>query len=110
MLRGRREGGVFAGYLEDLCYPPKTLKAIKAVRGRRDRRGDLGALARNPPGPHSAWFWDGRLTGGGAIVDLGCHCIEIIRNFIGKGNRPVEVLCRTDTLVHPSVTRTTRSR
>ncbi|HQR02032.1 MAG TPA: hypothetical protein PLA61_14365, partial [Ferruginibacter sp.] len=32
------------------------------------------------PGPHSAWFWDGRLTGGGAIIDLGCHCIEIIRN------------------------------
>ena len=53
------------------------------------------------PGPHSAWFWDGRLTGGGAIIDLGCHCIEIIRNFVGKGNRPVEVLCHTDTLVHP---------
>ena len=53
------------------------------------------------PGPHSAWFWDGRLTGGGAIIDLGCHCIEIIRNFVGKGNRPVEVMCPTDTLVHP---------
>jgi predicted dehydrogenase len=53
------------------------------------------------PGPHSAWFWDGRLTGGGAIIDLGCHCIEIVRNFVGKGNRPVEVLCHTDTLVHP---------
>ena len=53
------------------------------------------------PGPHSAWFWDGRLTGGGAIIDLGCHCIEIIRNFVGKGNRPVEVMCHTDTLVHP---------
>ena len=41
------------------------------------------------------------LTGGGAIVDLGCHCIEIIRNFIGKAIRPVEVMCRADTLVHP---------
>ncbi len=53
------------------------------------------------PGPHSAWFWDGRLTGGGAIVDLGCHCIEIIRNYIGKGVRPTEVMCHADTLVHP---------
>lgn len=44
---------------------------------------------------------DGRLTGGGPIIDLGCHCIEIIRNFTGKGNRPVEVMCVTDTLVHP---------
>ncbi|MFI5227390.1 MAG: Gfo/Idh/MocA family oxidoreductase, partial [Candidatus Limnocylindrales bacterium] len=31
----------------------------------------------------------------------GCHCIEIIRNFVGKGDRPVEILCHTDTLVHP---------
>jgi predicted dehydrogenase len=53
------------------------------------------------PGPHSAWFWDHRLTGGGAIIDLGCHCIEIGRIMVGKGNRPVEVMCYTDTLVHP---------
>ena len=35
------------------------------------------------------------------IVDLGCHCIEIIRSYMGKDNRPVEVMCWTDTLVHP---------
>jgi predicted dehydrogenase len=93
--------GVFGGYLEDLCYTPKTLKAIKAAAD-----GAIGDVTwvrsrETHPGPHSAWFWDGRLTGGGAIIDLGCHCIEIIRNFVGKGNRPVEVMCHTDTLVHP---------
>jgi predicted dehydrogenase len=31
------------------------------------------------------------LTCGGAIIDLGCHCIEIIRSFVGKRNRPVEL-------------------
>jgi predicted dehydrogenase len=40
-------------------------------------------------------------AGGGAIVDMGCHCIEIARSFAGKGNRPVEVMCWADTLVHP---------
>jgi len=93
--------GVFGGYLEDLCYTPKTLKAVAAARD-----GAIGDVTwvrsrETHPGPHSAWFWDGRKTGGGAIVDLGCHCIEIIRSFVGKGNRPVEVLCHTDTLVHP---------
>ena len=92
---------MFGGYLEDLCYTPKTLKAIKAVQD-----GAIGDVTwvrsrETHPGPHSAWFWDGRLTGGGAIIDLGCHCIEIVRNFVGKGNRPVEVMCHTDTLVHP---------
>ena len=101
MLETVEQAGVFAGYLEDLCYTPKTLKAVASVRA-----GAIGDVTwvrsrETHPGPHSAWFWDGRLTGGGAIIDLGCHCIEIIRNFVGKGNRPVEVLCHTDTLVHP---------
>lgn len=101
MLEAVEAAGVFAGYLEDLCYTPKTLKSIEAVRG-----GAIGDVTwvrsrETHPGPHSAWFWDGRLTGGGAIVDLGCHCIEIIRNFVGKDNRPIEVMCWTDTFVHP---------
>jgi predicted dehydrogenase len=101
MLETVEKAGVFGGYLEDLCYTPKTLKAIRSVE-----QGALGDVTwvrsrETHPGPHSAWFWDGRLTGGGAIIDLGCHCIEIIRNFVGKGNRPVEVMCTTDTLVHP---------
>jgi predicted dehydrogenase len=101
MLETVEKAGVFAGYLEDLCYTPKTLKAIRSVE-----QGAIGEVTwvrsrETHPGPHSAWFWDGRLTGGGAIIDLGCHCIEIIRNFVGKGNRPVEVMGVTDTLVHP---------
>ncbi len=52
-------------------------------------------------GPHSDWFWNLDLAGGGAIVDMGCHCIEIIRSFIGKGVKPVEVVCWADTQVHP---------
>jgi predicted dehydrogenase len=101
MLEAVEKAGVFGGYLEDLCYTPKSLKAIASARA-----GAIGDVTwvrsrETHPGPHSAWFWDGRLTGGGAIIDLGCHCIEIIRSFVGKGNRPVEVMCTTDTLVHP---------
>jgi predicted dehydrogenase len=101
MLEEVERAGVFAGYLEDLCYTPKTLKSIESVRA--GAVGDvLWVRSREAhPGPHSAWFWDEKQAGGGCIVDLGCHCIEIIRNFVGKGNRPVEVLCWKDTLVHP---------
>jgi predicted dehydrogenase len=101
MLDIVEEAGVFGGYLEDLCYTPKTLKALKSVQS-----GALGQITwarsrETHPGPHSDWFWDLEQAGGGAIVDLGCHCIEIIRNFIGKEIRPVEVMCWADTLVHP---------
>jgi predicted dehydrogenase len=93
--------GVFAGYLEDLVYTPKTMKAIASVHA-----GAIGDVTwvrsrETHPGPHSAWFWDAEKAGGGAIVDLGCHCIEIIRSFAGKANRPIEVMTWADTLVHP---------
>ena len=95
------EAGIFAGYLEDLVYAPKALKAIQSVKD--GAIGDvLVARSREThPGPHSAWFFDAAQAGGGAVVDLGCHCIEIIRSYVGKGNRPVEVMCWSDTMVHP---------
>jgi len=101
MLEAVERAGVFHGYLEDLCYTPKTLRALESVR-----RGTVGKVLwvrsrETHPGPHSEWFWQKELSGGGAIVDLGCHCIEIARSFIGKDIRPVEVVCWGDTLVHP---------
>ena len=101
MLDAVEKAGVFGGYLEDLVYPPKTLKALESVQN-----GALGKVLwvrsrETHPGPHSDWFWDLEQAGGGAIVDMGCHCIEIIRNFVGKNNKPLEVMCWADTLVHP---------
>jgi predicted dehydrogenase len=101
MLEAVEQAGIFAGYLEDLVYMPKTLKAVDSVQ-----KGALGRILwvrsrETHPGPHSDWFWDLEKAGGGAIVDMGCHCIEIIRNFVGKDVRPVEVICTSDTLVHP---------
>jgi predicted dehydrogenase len=100
MLQTVEETGVFHGYLEDLIYTPKTLQSLESVRN-----GALGDIlwvrAREAhPGPHSDWFWDLEKAGGGAIVDMGCHCIEIARAFIGKDLKPVEVMCWADTLVH----------
>jgi len=53
------------------------------------------------PGPHSDWFWNKELSGGGALVDMGCHCIEIGRSFVGHEVRPLEVMCWGATQVHP---------
>jgi len=101
MLELVEKAGVMGGYLEDLCYTPKFLKSLDIVQ-----LGGLGrvlwAKSREAhPGPHSNWFWNKEQSGGGAIVDLGCHCIEISRNFIGKNIKPVEVMCWAATQVHP---------
>ena len=101
MLDAVEKQGVFNGYLEDLVYPPKTLKAIHSVNDGSIGKVMWARSRETHPGPHSDWFWDNDLAGGGAIIDMGCHCVEIIRNFIGKGIRPVEAMCWSDTLVHP---------
>jgi predicted dehydrogenase len=101
ILDAVERAGVFAGYLEDLVYTPKTLKAAKAVQAGQIGDVTWARSRETHPGPHSAWFWDAKQAGGGAIVDLGCHCVEIVRNFVGKENRPVEAMCWLDTLVHP---------
>lgn len=95
------ESGVFAGYLEDLVYAPKALKAIQSVKDGAIGDVLIARSRETHPGPHSAWFFDAEKAGGGAIIDLGCHCIEIIRSYVGKGNRPLEVMCWHDTMVHP---------
>lgn len=101
ILKMVEKAGIFAGYLEDLCYAPKFLKSLATIKS-----GALGKILwtrsrETHPGPHSDWFWDKAQSGGGAILDLACHCIEIGRNYIGKEIRPLEVMCWADTQVKP---------
>lgn len=101
MLDAVEAAGIFNGYLEDLVYTPKFLKAQESVQN-----GALGRILwaksrETHPGPHSDWFWDLEQAGGGCILDLGCHCVEIARSFIGKDIRPLEVMCWADTQVKP---------
>jgi len=101
MLNAVEKAGIFNGYLEDLVYTPKFLKALESVKN-----GALGRILwsksrETHPGPHSDWFWDLEQAGGGCILDLGCHCVEIARSFIGKDIKPIEVMCWADTQVKP---------
>ena len=49
-----------------------------------------------PPLP-GAWRQDPKLSGGGALIDMGGHCLDLLEMFFG----PVEaVSCRTHRLVH----------
>ncbi len=101
MLEAVEKAGVMHGYLEDLVYTPKTLKAIEAVK-----TGTVGKVTwvrsrETHPGPHSSWFWTKEISGGGVLLDMGCHCIEIGRSYIGKDILPVEVISVADTLVKP---------
>src|SRR5688500_16478119 len=77
MLEAVERAGIFNGYLEDLVYTPKFLKAMESVKN-----GALGRILwaksrETHPGPHSNWFWVLDRAAGRCIMDLGCQCVDI---------------------------------
>lgn len=64
----------------DLSYRYTT--AMQAIRDQV-RSGALGRIFaadlvfHNAYGPQSAWFWDPKLSGGGCLIDLGIHLVDM---------------------------------
>lgn len=64
----------------DFCY--RHLAGMDALRGRI-RSGDLGEIVaidarfHNAYGPDKAWCRDPRLAGGGCLLDLGVHLVDL---------------------------------
>lgn len=100
MVRAVREAGVFAGYLENEVYNPDLMRARAMVRS--GALGDvLSMRAREGhSGPHAPHFWDAPTAGGGALLDMGCHCIEAVRYLVGKEHAVTEVFAWGATLAH----------
>jgi predicted dehydrogenase len=100
MLDLVEKAGVLHGYAETEVFSPAVVRVRKLI--------DDGAVGRiftirsreAHSGPHAAHFWDADRTGGGALLDMGCHMFEAFRYFLGKEDRPVEITAWGDRLVH----------
>lgn len=104
MIDACRRAGVLLLYAEELLFAPKYVRA-KAL-------ADEGALGdvyyvrqlECHYGPHSDWFWDVNLSGGGVLMDMGCHSIAFARWVYD--NAPIEsVYAELGTHVHGERTR-----
>ena len=52
----------------------------------------LARASEEHSGPHSAWFWDPVLQGGGVLSDMGCHSMALGRHVLTPHGRPVDHL------------------
>ena len=91
--------GVLNFYAENQVFMPQLVRAFDFIRS-----GAIGKVtwirAREAhSGPHSKWFWDPDIAGGGVLSDMGCHTIEAVRYLAGK-KTPSEIASWTATLVH----------
>jgi len=93
-----RRYGVIHCYAENQIFIPHVAKARQIIRG-----GALGKITwirsrEAHSGPHSAWFYDLDRAGGGVLLDMGCHSIEVARNLLQS--KPMAVDAWTATLSH----------
>jgi predicted dehydrogenase len=104
MIRACREAGVKLMYAEELCFAPK----YERVRSMVDE-GAVGEIymlkqGEKHSGPHSDWFYDVELAGGGVLMDMGCHAIGWFNWMLGNA-KPVRVMASMATVLHKGRTR-----
>ncbi|MCI4439513.1 Gfo/Idh/MocA family oxidoreductase [archaeon] len=93
-----RRYGVLHAYAENMLFTPHMERAMEMIN-----KGAIGnvILVRSREahfGPHSAWFWDPELSGGGALIDMGCHSVEVDRKLVRK--KPISAFAWGATLYH----------
>jgi predicted dehydrogenase len=104
MLRLVQEAGLFNGYLENEVFSPDVIKVHEMVASGALGRVLTMRAREGHSGPHAAHFWDAETAGGGAFLDMGCHCIEAARYIVGKDVRVADVFAWGATLGHADKT------
>ncbi|MCC7281412.1 MAG: Gfo/Idh/MocA family oxidoreductase [Acetobacteraceae bacterium] len=98
MLAAVEKAGVLHAYGENMLHAPDFREILEiladGVIGRplwlRGKEAHFG--------PHSDWFWQRSRSGGGALIDMGCHLIGVFNAILGT--LPEAVLAFAPTLHH----------
>lgn len=105
MYSAAKKSRAMHGYAETEVFAPAVVKARETIEAGGVGRVLWVRSRESHSGPHSPHFWDVEQTGGGALNDLGCHCIAAARYFFGKDDKVVEVMAWGATLVHAKRTK-----
>ncbi len=103
MIAVCQQQGVLLLYAEELLFAPKYVRARQLAE--EGALGDVFLVKQweEHYGPHEPWFWDVNRSGGGVLMDMGCHSIEYARWVLGKS--PIRsVMATLGTYVHKDKT------
>lgn len=104
MIDACRKAKVKLMYAEELCFTPKYVRLKQLLDSGALGKPTLIKQAEKHDGPHAPHFWDVERSGGGVVMDMGCHGIEFFRWML---NRPKvkSVYAQMSTNVHGDKTR-----
>jgi predicted dehydrogenase len=91
MVQLIEQSGLLHGYLEDQMFAPGVTRGKEIIWSRAAAltgRPYIARAAEEHSGPHSPWFWQGELQGGGVLNDMMCHSIEVARFMLTKPGAP----------------------
>ena len=104
MLRLAEEGGLPHGYLENQLFATAVQRGKDIIWRRAvpaSSRPYLARAAEEHSGPHMPWFWQGNLQGGGVLLDMMCHSIEVARYLLtepGKDRSTLNIKTASGTV------------
>jgi predicted dehydrogenase len=82
MLSLAEDAGLLHGYLENQLFMPAVQRGREIVWRRavpESGRPYIARAAEEHSGPHEPWFWQGGKQGGGVLLDMMCHSVEVGR-------------------------------
>jgi predicted dehydrogenase len=93
-------------YAEELCFAPKYERVRLLANEGAFGKIYMLKQAEKHSGPHSDWFYDINQSGGGVMMDMGCHGLAWFRWMLGGRPRALNVLAHMQTgLIHKGRTR-----
>ncbi len=104
MIATCKQCGVLLLYAEELLFAPKYVRVKQLIQEGAIGVPLLVKQSEEHDGPHMPWFWDVNLSGGGVLLDMGCHSVEYGRWLLGKP-QVKSVTAYMDTLLHKGRTR-----
>ena len=104
MIAACKKAGVKLMYAEELCFAPKYERVRQMVN-----EGAIGKIymlkqSEKHSGPHTDWFYDIKFSGGGVMMDMGCHAIGWFRWMLGNA-KAKSVYASMSTVLHTERTK-----
>jgi myo-inositol 2-dehydrogenase/D-chiro-inositol 1-dehydrogenase len=99
MIDAANKANIKLMYAEELCFAPKYVRLKELLDSGALGEPTLIKQSEKHDGPHAPHFWDVERSGGGVVMDMGCHAIEFFRWMLGRP--PVKsVYAQMSTQVH----------
>ena len=104
MIAACKKAGVKLMYAEELCFAPKYERVRQMVNEGAIGKVYMLKQSEKHSGPHTDWFYDMKFSGGGVMMDMGCHAIGWFRWMLANA-KAKSVYASMATVLHTERTK-----